>query len=83
MSETQARKSSTPALVEAMREASAETRREILEEVFTALTKCPVYRLVTVGPAGVEVLPSLGMKREDLSAALASLNGGVIPRPAD
>jgi len=51
-------------------------RREVLEEVFDALTACPVYAVQDHNGRSL----GLGMRREDASKALAGLNGGVIPR---
>jgi hypothetical protein len=51
-------------------------RLEVLQEVFHRLTACPIYACVSK----LGENKGLGMRREDLSKALAELNGGVIPR---
>jgi hypothetical protein len=51
-------------------------RLEILVEVFQALTRCPIVRCEDDGKGD-----RLSMRRQDLSAALARLNDGVIPTP--
>jgi hypothetical protein len=64
---------------------TGDERRELLEDVFTALTRCRVYNLARRNDRGewVPVSGELGMARGDLSRALAGLNGGVVPMPRE